>query len=217
MNVQILRNELQHVLSGKSSVRFGGTLQSITGYLSNCSGTSGAFEDQKRFKKQEEERLISFITAHHLWLNNLDFSQYVSEGAEQRVYLKDTRHVIKLNDAIYYSCWLDYFQNLLLHNYFFPDTAYEILGFTLDGDQLYCVIQQNFVSTTEVTDILHVKAFMAANGFRNNRNNDYIHDELGIIIEDLHDENVLTKNEVLYFIDTVFFTTSQFWQPSNSF
>ncbi len=81
MNVQILRNELQHVLSGKSSVRFGGTLQSITGYLSNCSGTSGAFEDQKRFKKQEEERLISFITAHHLWLNNLDFSQYVSEGA----------------------------------------------------------------------------------------------------------------------------------------
>ena len=56
MNVQILRNELQHVLSGKSSVRFGGTLQSITGYLSNCSGTSRAFEDQKRFKKQEEER-----------------------------------------------------------------------------------------------------------------------------------------------------------------
>jgi hypothetical protein len=100
----------------------------------------------------------------------------VSEGAEQRVYLKDTRHVIKLNDAIYYSCWLDYFQNLLLHNYFFPDTAYGILGFTIDGDQLYCVIQQNFVSTTEVTDILHVKTFMAANGFRNNRNNEYIHD-----------------------------------------
>ncbi len=128
----------------------------------------------------------------------------MSEGAEQRVYLKDTRHVIKLNDAIYYRCWLDYFQNLLLHNYFFQDTAYEILGFTL-------------VATTEITDILHVKAFMSANGFRNNRNNDYIQDELGIIIEDLHDENVLTKNGILYFIDTVFYTTPQFWQPSLSF
>lgn len=182
MNVQILRNELQHVLSGKSAVRFGGTLQSITGYLGNSQATGGAFEEQKHFKKQEEERLISFITTHRLWLSNIDFSQYVSEGAEQRVYLKDTRHVIKLNDAIYYRCWLDYFQNLLLHNYFFQDTAYEILGFTLDGNQLYCAVQQNFVATTEITDILHVKAFMSANGFRNNRNNDYIQDELGIII-----------------------------------
>jgi len=28
---------------------------------------------------------------------------------------------------------------------------------------------------------------------------------LGLIIEDLHDENVLTQNGVLYFIDTVFY------------
>ena len=55
---------------------------------------------------------------------------------------------------------------------------------------------------------------MSANGFRNNRNNDYIYDDLGIIIENLHDENVLTKNEVLYFIDTVFYTTDRFWSIS---
>ena len=29
--------------------------------------------------------------------------------------------------------------------------------------------------------------------------------ELGIILEDLHDENVLTRNEILYFVDTVFY------------
>jgi hypothetical protein len=135
----------------------------------------------------------------------------VSEGAEQRVYLKDNLHVIKLNDGIYYRCWQEYFQNILLHNYFFTDTAYELLGFVAETNRLYCVVQQNFVSTNEVTDINHVKSFMSANGFRNNRNNDYIHDDLGIIIEDLHDENVLTKNEVLYFIDTVFYTTNQLW------
>ncbi len=27
----------------------------------------------------------------------------------------------------------------------------------------------------------------------------------GLIIEDLHDENVLTSNGILYFIDTVFY------------
>jgi len=214
MNVQLLRDELQHVLSGKSSVRFGGTIQSISGHLGNGQGTSEAIEDQKLFKKQEEERLIEFINANNLWLNDIDFSQYVSEGAEQRVYLKDNRHVIKLNDGIYYRCWQEYFQNILLHNYFFTDTAYELLGFVYDDKRLYCVVQQNFVSTTEVTDISHVKSFMSANGFRNNRNNDYIHDNLGIIIEDLHDENVLTKNQVLYFIDTVFYTTDRFWSSS---
>ena len=55
-----------------------------------------------------------------------------------------------------------------------------------------------------MTDLTKVKAFLEANGFKNNRNNDYINKDLGIILEDLHDENVLTKNGVLYFIDTVF-------------
>ena len=211
MNVQILRNELQHVLSGKSSVRYGGTIQPIARYLGNGDRTSSPIEDKKHLKKQEEERLVKFIDAGSLWLNDIDFSQYVSEGAEQRVYLKDSSHVIKLNDSIYYRSWLEYFQNLLLHNYFFPDTAYELTGFVRENETLYCVVRQNFVSTKETTDIEQVQAFMASNGFRNNRNNDYIHDELGVIIEDLHDENVLTKNEVLYFIDTVFFTTQNLW------
>jgi len=37
------------------------------------------------------------------------------------------------------------------------------------------------------------------------RNNDYFNPKLGIILEDLHDENVLTNNGILYFIDTVFY------------
>lgn len=52
---------------------------------------------------------------------------------------------------------------------------------------------------------------MAANGFINTRNNDYCNDELGIILEDLHDENVLTKNDVLYFVDSVFYLIDDFW------
>jgi len=211
MNIQVLRNELQSVISGKSPVRFGGTIQSIACYLRDGQRPSSTSEDQKHLKKQEEQRLIQCIEENQLWIDNLDFSQYVSEGAEQRVYLKDERHVIKLNDAIYYESWLDYFHNLMLHNYFFADTAYDLKGFVINDKTLYSVVQQNFVSTMEITEIGHVKSFMRINGFTNNRNNDYIHDELGIIIEDLHDENVLTKNGLLYFIDTVFYITPAFW------
>ena len=38
---------------------------------------------------------------------------------------------------------------------------------------------------------------MEANGFTHTRNNDYFNPALGIILEDLHDENVLTENGIL--------------------
>jgi len=76
---------------------------------------------------------------------------------------------------------------------------------------LYAVVLQNYVSITSNTDLDKVKEFLSVNGFNNNRNNDYINEELGIILEDLHDENVLTQNEMLYFIDTVFYLTEKFW------
>jgi hypothetical protein len=203
--------ELHNVLSGKSEVRFGATIQAIACYLNDGEKSSATIEDEKHFKKQETKRLVDFANQKNLWISNIDFSQYVSEGAEQRVFLKDSEHVLKLNDAIYYSSWKDYFYNLLLHNYFFSDTAYNLLGFTKENEVIYAVVQQNFVSITSNTDLKKVKDFLTINGFENNRNNDYINPELGIILEDLHDENVLTQNDILYFIDTVFYLTEKFW------
>jgi hypothetical protein len=92
-------------------------------------------------------------------LADIDFTQYVSAGAEQKVYLKDPESVLKLNDAIYYTSWKDYFYNLLLHNYFFEDTAYKLIGFTKDGDILYAVVQQSYVSITQNTDWIREKFF----------------------------------------------------------
>jgi hypothetical protein len=205
-----LKHELHNVLSGKSQVRFGTIIQSIASYLNDGASTSTIIEDEKHFKKQETKRLESYISEKNLWIA-IDLTQYISEGAEQKVYLKDTENVLKLNDSIYYNTWKDYLYNLLLHNYFFPDTAYKLIGFTKDNHIVYAVVQQSYVAITAITDLNQVKEFLTLNGFENNRNNDYINPELGIILEDLHDENVLTRNEVLYFIDTVFYLTEPFW------
>lgn len=206
-----LKNELHNILSGKSEIRFGTIIQAIASYLKNSETTSRTIEDEKYFKSEETKRLEYYITQHNLWVNDIDFTQYVSEGAEQKVYLKDFENVLKLNDSIYYTSWKDYFYSLLLHNYFFPDTAYKLIGFTKDNTILYCVVQQAYVLITENTNLDQVKVFMKQNGFENNRNNDYINPQLEIIIEDLHEENVLTRNEILYFIDTVFYLTDKFW------
>ena len=69
------------------------------------------------------------------------------------------------------------------------------------------MVKQPFVKATEATDLELVKQFMAANGFVNTKNNDYRNDELGIKLEDLHEENVLTNEGILQFIDTVFYLT----------
>lgn len=135
-----IKDELFNILSGKIKIGFGTIIQTIACYLREGETSGRGIEDEKYLKKQETKRLESFITERNLWVNEIDFSQYVSEGAEQRVFLKDGEHVIKLNDAIYYSSWKEYFYNLLLHNYFFPDTAYNLTGFTKENDVLYSVV-----------------------------------------------------------------------------
>jgi hypothetical protein len=209
--VRMQKRELYDVISGKNEVRFGAIIQTIASDLRHGPQTGPKAEDTKHVKKQEAERLENIISEKNLWIENIDFTRYVSEGAEQRVYLKNADHVLKLNDSIYYNSWADYLHNLLLHNFFFADTAYELIGFTKEDNTLYAVVQQPYVSITQPTDLNDVKRFLEKNGFRNTRNNDYLNPELGIILEDLHDENVLTQGNILYFIDTVFYLTENFW------
>ena len=85
------------------------------------------------------------------------------------------------------------------------------MGFTKEKDVLYAVVKQSYVAINQSTDLNQVKAFLGSIGFTNTRNNDYFNSDLGIILEDLHDENVLTRNDILYFIDTVFYITDKFW------
>jgi hypothetical protein len=206
-----LKNELQNIISGKSSVVYGALIQTVARELERSCNASKLDKENEHFKKQETEILIELIDKEQLWISDLNLDNYVSEGAEQRVYLKDGKTVQKLNDSIYYASWQDYFHNLLLNNFFFADTAYRLDGFYKDADVVFAVVSQSFIKATEPTKLENVKDFLTANGFINNRNHDYYNPVLGIILEDLHDENVLTENGVLRFIDTVFYLDKTFW------
>ncbi|MBE8719160.1 hypothetical protein C4F40_00255 [Sphingobacterium sp. Ka21] len=109
------------------------------------------------------------------------------------MYRHDGYSVIKLNSGIFYEFWFDYFNSILIHNYFFSSTSYEFLGFRFYNDSLVAVVKQDFILSDEVTDLALLKQFMVYNTFSNVRNNDYESKLYGIILEDLHDENVLFK------------------------
>lgn len=96
-----------------------------------------------------------------------------------------------------------------LNNYFFPATRYELVGFINENKILSAVVKQPYIISTENTDENAVKEIMALNSFSNTKNCDYFNKELGIILEDLHDENVLTNKGVLFFTFQKNFTISK--------
>lgn len=207
-----MKHELQNIISGKSQVRNGDAIQAIACYLRRSKSTSKEIKQNQQIKSEEATYIKQFCDQNNFWKTEINITSFVSSGAEQKVYLHDDFQVFKLNDSIYYLSWEDYFNNLLLNNYFFPDTAYELIGFHQSDNVLYAVVVQEFIKSDQHTELENVKKFLLENGFLNKKNNDYYHPHLGIILEDLHDENVLTFQGNLYFIDTVFYLTEQFYK-----
>ena len=208
-----IKDELQHIIFSNEPFGQRDNLKKTQNFLRGYAETGYASEKQQFLKSEETLALIKFSESAGLIYNREILEEhFISAGAEQRVYQYDGFSIIKTNGSIFYERWLDYFNNLLLHNYFFPATSYNFLGFKLINNELNAVVQQDFIVTTESTNLSLVKEFLVFNNFENTRNNDYFNKTLGIIFEDLHDENVLCNNGVLFFIDTVFYLTESFYQ-----
>jgi hypothetical protein len=157
-------------------------------------------------KADESDYLKAYIEQNDLYYIDLKFGVFLDEGAEQKVFFDvEKSKVVKLNDAIFYVNWSQYFEGLIVHNLLFPETKYELLGFLLINKILYAVISQDYIEPSEKTNINQVRTYMISKGFTIKKKNDYVHTELGIIIEDLHEENVLVKDSTLFFIDTVIY------------
>lgn len=157
-------------------------------------------------KDYEAAKMMSYLHENELFYDEIPFSTYLDEGAEQKVFHDTKRNrVIKLNDGIFYTNWSQYFVSLLVHNILFPETAYLLKGFVRINESLFSIVEQDYIVATEHTSIDQVHQFMRERGFHNKRRNDFLHDQLGLLIEDLHEENVLTRDGVLFFIDTVIY------------
>lgn len=153
-----IKDELQNILSGKNTVGHGNAIQTVANYLRRSQTTSKLAQTDKHYKKEETEKLLTYIEQNRLWVTSLNFDSYLSEGAEQRVFIKDDKTVYKLNDSIYDTTCLDYFNNLLLNNYFFPDTAYSLKGFYMSESKLlYAFVEQPYVKAIQSTDLKQVK------------------------------------------------------------
>ncbi|MDO6432772.1 hypothetical protein Q4E93_19350 [Flavitalea sp. BT771] len=169
------------------------------------------FEGQSRVKEEQAEFLRHHCSLRNWWVRELPGEEtFLTRGGEAKIYFaSDRRNVIKMNDAVYYATWLEFFNSLVIHNLLFEETAYDFLGFAENEGNLVAVLKQPFITSDAPVDLDDVKKLLAFNGFNNTKRNDYFNEDLGLILEDMHDENIIVNSNTLFFIDTVFYTISK--------
>ncbi len=139
---------------GNEQISDAGKLKTVQNFLRGNAEISYRSQNKKFIKKEEEKHLLNFASVQNLFYSGEISEEYfIAEGAEQKVYRFNDFQVIKTNGAIFYETWLDYFNNLLIHNYFFPATAYEFVGFAMIDNKLFAVVRQNFIVATEPTNL----------------------------------------------------------------
>ena len=107
--------------------------------------------------KSEQEELIRETAKHdETWLSSDFIASIIGDelpsGKESKVFmLKDGRSVIKIIDYSVYSTTPSDFQRdrIDLFNKLFPDTAYELIGYTENTENKLCfVLKQPYISGT---------------------------------------------------------------------
>lgn len=206
-----IKQKLEDIVKGVEIPGDGVACTAIRNFLCRRYQTSATdkrdFDNQSKIKEDQKTKLIQFGLENGLLLKNLPADcDYLTQGGEAKVYLRgDGQNLIKVNDGRYYATWLEFFNSLVIHNSFFPTTEYLVLGFFVEEDIFNVVVQQPFIQSEESVDLLAVRDLLEFNGFYNLNRYDYLNRELGILLEDIHDENVIQKSETLFFIDTVFY------------
>lgn len=76
-----LKNENRAIISGESEVRYGAAIQTASRHLGHGKATSPKSQISKQVSDQETRELENYISDNNLWLLDIDFSNYVSEGA----------------------------------------------------------------------------------------------------------------------------------------
>ena len=204
------RKKLQDIARGALIEGQGDHCKSIRNLLIKSFGASSTakseFESRAILKEKQARFLRSHAEKNSLWLSTLpEGSEYIAKGGEAQVYLSpDALNVIKANDAIYYATWEEYFNSVVIHNLLFPSTSYSLLGFTEIGKALHAVMEQPFVEGKQAK-LEDIKELLTFNDFTNTKRQDYYNKEFNLLLEDMHDENVIAKDDLLFFIDTVFY------------
>lgn len=148
---------------------------------------------------------ISIAKEMELWLNFQDIFKLgipIPSGVENDVYLsEDGNAVYKVNNLMLSHSVLDLLDRLIIHNSIFPQTRYDLYGFTgLSGNSIYPILIQDYIKDVTFSTPDEIKSYMISLGFQEKSESCFTNGD--IEVSDLYPRNVLKdSNGDLYVVD----------------
>ena len=215
------QEDRNRLLSGLASVARGSQSSGTEG-VPGTSGTATRKEvEEAALRKHAEENglMVDPEPFHKQW--QLDGSE---AGGEHQVSFPPGPDVIKRTPNPYYPTWGDYFDAVQVHNTLFPRAALTFRGFQdvenggtdIDGTKwpsgLYSEVSQPFLKIKRGLTVPETDAMMQEIGFRRTLPMEYVNDDLGIKMKDLHGMNAVmledeNGKEFPYVIDSTIVPT----------
>lgn len=156
-------------------------------------------------------QLTKWAKANGYWILSDNLGTFEDCGSENEVYLSRSENLVyKLNDFRYSDDNLTpFFERIEAHNFYFPDCAYTLVGFSENKEGNVCAVlrQPYILSSREATD-REITDELVKLGFMSQTDGEYFtngtHD-----IFDASPNNVLVGIDGnLYFIDTIIYKAS---------
>ena len=76
-----MKHKLQNIISGKSQVSHGDTIQAISHYLRESQSPSRTIKSGKQIKSEEAALIKQFCDRNSFWIPNIDINKFVSSDA----------------------------------------------------------------------------------------------------------------------------------------
>ena len=154
-------------------------------------------------------RLKDWAKENDCWIEDQEsLGVFSDRGSENEVYMAyDGIHVYKLNDFRYSDDNLtQFFERIPAHNQYFPDCAYEFIGFSQNRDGKVCAVlrQQLVVNASEATPE-EIKAEFERIGFHAEDNGEYFTNGIHDIFDAVPNNVLVGDDGNYYFIDTIIF------------
>ena len=142
-----------------------------------------------------EQRITErFAKSNGLWIpidSIFDLGVPGPSGNENDTYVAENT-IFKVNNLFNTGSITGLLSKVLLHNQIFPNTAYELHGFTgYDGRSVMPVLRQNRVSNAKPATQVMIDTYMSALGFTKNSSEGKYHNGQ-YIVWDIVPRNVLT-------------------------
>lgn len=153
----------------------------------------------------EQEIVEGYAETHSCWFSLeqiFDLGTPGPSGSENDTYVdKAGGTVYKTNNLIHTGSYYKLFKRLQAHNSLFPQTAYELIGFTgFKGRTVYPLLAQRYIENVRPATPQEIDDYMRALGFE--KCGDWTFRNENYVISDLKPKNVLCDTDGdLYVVD----------------